>query len=46
MQIAIRAAIFSLMTTFVSCGVGAHDLDTHPQHTEQHSTLFSITLRQ
>lgn len=30
MHIAIRAAGFSLMTMFVSCGVGAQDLYTHP----------------
>jgi hypothetical protein len=29
MQRAIRAAGFSLMTLFASCGVGAQDLDTH-----------------
>ena len=28
MNVAIRAAGFSLMTMFVSCGVGARDLDT------------------
>lgn len=28
MHVAIRAAGFSLMTMFVSCGVGAQDLDT------------------
>ncbi|MGJ7515358.1 hypothetical protein ACSFE6_13635 [Pseudomonas baetica] len=30
MHIAIRAVGFSLMTMFVSCGVGAQSLDTHP----------------
>ncbi|NUU38565.1 hypothetical protein [Pseudomonas sp. C2B4] len=33
MHIAIRAAGFSLMTMFVSCGVGAQDLDTGPAYT-------------
>lgn len=30
MHIAIRAVGFSLMTMFVSCGVGAQGLDTRP----------------
>lgn len=30
MHIAIRAAVFSLMTMFASCGVGAQGLDNHP----------------
>ncbi|RON39909.1 hypothetical protein [Pseudomonas frederiksbergensis] len=37
MHIALRAAGFSIMATFVSCGVGvqAQEIDTQPAITEQ-----------
>ncbi|AWY38814.1 hypothetical protein DKY63_02365 [Pseudomonas putida] len=39
MQIAIRAAVFSLMTMFASCGVGAQGLDTRPTGEPRQPTL-------
>ncbi|HEF4760020.1 TPA: hypothetical protein SAN82_002450 [Pseudomonas putida] len=38
MHIAIRAVGFSLMTMFVSCGVGAQGLDTRPADVTVHAT--------